>query len=356
MSANQFGERFKIITFGESHGTALGAVIDGCPAGIDFNFELLNKNMDRRRPGSSKIVSGRSESDAPEILSGVFEGKTLGTPIAVMVRNQDARSKDYEEVKSKARVGHADDMWKEKFQHSDHRGGGRSSGRETLSRVIAGSVAQMMVQTLYPQTEVVGVAIQIGSIEHELNQMNEIELEKFLKSDLSNLTTNLVDQFSSRMPNEQKNNEIEKLLLEAKSTGKSYGGKIRLFIKNPPSYLGQPVFHKFKSDLGAAFLSIGATSAVTLGAGELATSSEGSQFHSQHGTSHYGGVRGGITTGETIYLDIFFKPTATVLDVAKKGRHDPCIVPRAVPVVEAMAWIVLADHILWRRQDQVIFK
>lgn len=356
MSANQFGNRFQVTTFGESHGVALGTVIDGCPAGVEFNFDLLNKNMSRRRPGSSQIVSGRAETDQPEILSGVFEGKTLGTPIAVIVRNQDARSKDYDEVKAKARTGHADDMWKEKFSHSDHRGGGRSSGRETLCRVIAGSVAQMLVQSVSPTTEIVGVTTQIGPIHHLLDSMNESQVENFIQQDLKSLTTNHVDQFASRMPDAAKNSEIEKLLIDAKTNGKSYGGKIRVFIKNPPAYLGQPVFHKFKSDLGAAFLSIGATSAVTLGAGESVTSSEGSEFHSKSGVAHYGGVRGGITTGETIYLDIFFKPTATVLDVAKKGRHDPCIVPRAVPVVEAMAWMVLADHILWRRQDQVIFK
>lgn len=355
MSANQFGQRFQVTTFGESHGVALGAVIDGCPAGLDFDFELLQKNMARRRPGSSQIVSGRAELDQPEVLSGVFEGKTLGTPIAVMVRNQDARSKDYDEVKAKARTGHADDMWKEKFSHSDHRGGGRSSGRETLCRVIAGSIAQMMVGKISPQTEVVGVTTQIGSICHPLENMSPLEFEKFLTTGLSQLTTSQVDQFATRMPDANKNAEIEKLLLDAKANGKSYGGKVRIFIKKPPKYLGQPVFHKFKSDLGAAFMSIGATSGVSLGIGDGAAAEEGSQFHAQSGSAHYGGVRGGITTGETIYLDIFFKPTATVLDVAKKGRHDPCIVPRAVPVIEAMTWLVLADHLLWQRQDQVSY-
>lgn len=349
MSANIFGQRFKLISFGESHGVGLGAVIDGCPSEVQFDESLLKRELSRRKPGqvvnSVSIVSDRKEEDQPEVLSGVFNGKTLGTPIAVIVKNKDARSHDYIDIAKAPRVGHADDTWKVKFGHTDHRGGGRSSGRETLARVIGGAFAQMFLKHNHPEIQIIGFTSQVGSISLDSNQVADLELN--LQS------TSEVDNFSSRCPLDEKNKAIESLLLEAKKNGKSYGGEAYLIIKNAPAGLGQPVFHKLKADLAAAFMSVGATSGVELGAGREASSAEGSEFHRRQNADHYGGIRGGISTGENIIFRIFFKPTATVLDAATKGRHDPCIIPRAIPVLEAMAWMVIADHILWQRGDRL---
>lgn len=341
MSANTFGHRFLVHTFGESHGGALGAVIDGCPAGITFDEALLAKELERRRPGvhsatGSQVVSGRKETDVPEVLSGVFEGKTLGTPIAIMVRNQDARSQDYTEIKAAPRTGHADDMWKNKFGHSDHRGGGRSSGRETVARVMAGSVAQMMFKKISPDTRVIGYASQIGPITLTADEKKKVAEQN-------------IDSFEARFPS-PRHTEVAEMLKKAQADGDSYGGVAEILIQNPPKHLGQPVFHKLKADLAQAFLSVGATQGFELGSGFEAVDSKGTDFHSGD-SAVYGGIRGGISTGESILLRISFKPTSSILDVAKKGRHDPCIVTRAIPVLESMAWLVLADHLLWSRND-----
>jgi chorismate synthase len=345
--ANQFGERFCITTFGESHGAALGVVIDGCPAGIHFDFDLLKHEMERRRPGGQskshdQIVSARQEKDEPEILSGVFDGKTLGTPIAIIVRNVDARSGDYNEIKASPRPGHADDVWRSKFISVDHRGGGRSSGRETLARVLAGTVAQMFVHQVYPACQVFGFANQIGNIALSAEDYSFIQSGAFVP-----------DDFIARFPS-SRHPEVRQLLMDAKTEGKSYGGQAEVWVRNAPKNLGQPVFRKFKSDLAQAYLSLGASVGNEIGAGFEATHSEGSIFHAVDSSPiKYGGIRGGITTGELIVSRIAFKPTSTVLDAAKKGRHDPCIVPRAVPVLEAMTWLLLADHILWARTDRL---
>lgn len=346
MSANTFGSRFQITSFGESHGVGLGVVIDGCPAGVNFDMNLLISELARRRPGQNAIVSHRNEEDTPEVLSGVFEGKTLGTPIAVLVRNKDAKSEDYKEIAFQPRAGHADDLWRTKFGHSDHRGGGRSSGRETLARVIGGAVAKMLIREIAPDLKIHAFATRIGSISLDENEIKHVE-EQLALSSIH------VDHFSSRLPHAEKNNQIQNLLLQAKAEGRSYGGEVEIFMSKPPIGLGQPVFHKLKADLASAFMSVGATAGVELGAGREVTTTEGSEFHRQSDQRHYGGIRGGISSGEPILFKIFFKPTATVLDVAKKGRHDPCIVIRAIPVLESMAWLVMADHILWARQDSV---
>lgn len=349
MAGNIFGQRLQILTFGESHGVGLGVVIDGCPAEIDFDETLLKKELSRRRPGQRQssglsIVSDRQEDDSPEVLSGVYENRTLGTPIAIMVRNKDARSQDYQEIKKTNRPGHADDTWKIKFGHTDHRGGGRSSGRETLARVMASAVAQMIAKKICPDLKVMGMATQIGPIQLTTQEV------KSLTNKIQ--TTDDVDTYASRCPDIIKNKQIEQLLLEAKQQGKSYGGEALILIKNPPAGLGQPVFHKLKSDLAAAFMSVGAAVGVELGDGKDVITAEGSEFHQNTDQNQYGGIRGGISTGETISFKIYFKPTATVLDTAKKGRHDPCIIPRAIPVLEAMAWLVIIDHLLWQRQDR----
>ncbi|WP_374029293.1 chorismate synthase [Bdellovibrio bacteriovorus] len=341
MSANQFGSRFTITSFGESHGSALGVVIDGCPAGVKFDENLLRKEMERRRPGhhgSGQVVSGRQETDEPEVLSGVFDQTTLGTPIAIIVRNQDARSQDYKEIKTSPRAGHADDMWRNKFGHSDHRGGGRSSGRETVSRVMAGAVAQMMLRHVSAPTRVVGYASQIGPF-----ILTDEERSQVLQKD--------VDSYQARFPS-ARDQEVGEMLKKAQEQGESHGGVAEILIQNPPAYLGQPVFHKLKSDLAQAFLSVGATNGFELGLGFDSAAIKGTSFH-QGSQSHYGGIRGGISTGENILLRVSFKPTSSILDVAKKGRHDPCIVTRAIPVLEAMTNLVLADHYLWSKTDRI---
>jgi chorismate synthase len=340
MSANQFGSRFVITSFGESHGAALGVVVDGCPSGITFDDALLKKQMDRRRPGqhgSDQIVSGRQETDQVEVLSGVFDGKTLGTPIAMMVRNQDARSQDYSQIKNSPRTGHADDVWKGKFGHSDHRGGGRSSGRETVSRVMAGTVAQMFLKQVSPRTRVVGYASQVGPLALTADERSQV-----LSKD--------IDACQARFPAKDQT-VVSDLLKKAQEAGESHGGIAEIIIENPPAFLGQPVFHKLKSDLAMAFLSVGAANGFELGAGFEASSTPGTQFHTPE-SQVYGGIRGGVSTGENILLRISFKPTSSILDVAKKGRHDPYIVTRAIPVLEAMTYLVLADHVLWSKTDR----
>lgn len=345
MSANQWGHIFKVQSFGESHGAALGVVIEGCPSGLKLDLEQIQNWMNRRRPGQNAFVTARSEADQVEILSGVYQEKTLGTPICMIVRNQDARSEDYEKIKSQARPGHADDVWKSKFSHVDHRGGGRSSGRETLSRVLAGAVAEQLAKALCPEVKVLGWSSKIG--EYEISSASRQSL-------ISKVGSGFVsDQFSLRFPDSDKTSLIEKLLSEAKEKGLSYGGQAEVYIEGLPAGIGQPVFRKLKSDLAQATLSLGASMAFELGYGINVSNAEGSEFHQSKNADAYGGIRGGLSTGEPINFKVSFKPTSSVLDVAKKGRHDPCIVPRAVPVLEAMTWLVLADHLLWRRLDKI---
>lgn len=337
MSANTFGERFRLTSFGESHGPALGAVIDGCPAGLVYDEALLRRELERRRPGQSSLTTSRQEADEPEVLSGIFEGRTLGTPIAVIIRNTDSRSQDYKGLAPRA--GHADDVWKKKFAHSDPRGGGRSSGRETVTRVIGGAFARMVARELAPAMRVVGFTAQVGDLE-------------LTAKDREALATVDVDSFPARFPSD-KAGEAESRILGARENGDSLGGVGEIQIFNPPQSLGQPVFHKLKADLGSAFLSIGATSAVEIGDGVHVSGKPGTQFHSSSDSEVYGGIRGGISTGETIRVRVHFKPTSSLLDVAKKGRHDPFIVTRAIPVLEAMAWLVMADHLLWAKTDRI---
>lgn len=343
MSANAIGHIFRLTTFGESHGHALGAVVEGCPAGVVWNGELLANEMARRRPGQAAWTTSRGEPDQVEVLSGVFEGKTLGSPIAMIVRNQDARSKDY--AGGLSRTGHADDVWLDKFGHNDHRGGGRASGRETVARVMGGAVAQMLVSQLVPGMKVTSFARAIGPV--ELTDSEVVAAEKNLLQKVY-----FADQFAARVPHAEKAKVVEDLLVTAKAEGLSYGGRAELWLDGVPRGLGQPVFRKLKADLAAAVMGVGATSAVSLGDGWNSVTEEGSKFH-RSGEAVYGGIRGGIATGERIRLEVAFKPTSSVLDVAKKGRHDPCIVPRALPVLEAMLWLVIADHLLWQRLDKV---
>lgn len=338
MSASRFGHLFQVQTFGESHGPGLGVVIDGCPAGVEFSEEILLKNLNRRKPGG-ELVSARNESDVPEVLSGVYQGLTLGTPICIIVRNQNQRSTDYEGLKP--RIGHADQTWIDKFGHVDPRGGGRSSGRETIARVMAGAVAEMAISKLIPNISVVGYSKQIGPI-----KLDEIDY-KNLKLD-----TEEIDQFSARFPS-IRHLEVHHLLKTAKENGESYGGIAEFVITNLPKGLGQPVFHKLKADLTSAIMSVGATQSVQIG-DTNDVSMPGTEFHKlDSDKKQYGGQNGGISNGEDLFLSVNFKPTSSILDIAKKGRHDPCIIPRAIPVVEAMVKLVLIDHLLWTRLDRI---
>jgi chorismate synthase len=312
---------------------------------LPFNESLLHNFLSRRRPGQSVAVTARQESDTPEILSGILNGVTLGTPIAVIVRNIDSRSEDYKEINENlskgtlpVRPGHADDVWRDKFGHSDARGGGRSSGRETLARVIGGAFAQMFVQHVSPETNIVVFPRQVGPLivaDEDVQPQNALGVSAHVKT------------------------EIENMLAGLKTEGDSVGGIGEVWMQSPPKNLGQPVFHKLKSDLAAAFLSVGATTGLELGDGFSLVNRRGTEVHklTEHNEdspfNSYGGIRGGISTGETIAMRVAFKPTSSILDVAKKGRHDPCIVIRALPVLEAMAWLVLADHLLWQRLDRV---
>lgn len=343
---NSFGKIFRWTTFGESHGPALGVVIDGCPSGVLLQTEDVQRELRRRRPGqvdaitSEVLVSSRNEEDVVEILSGVYEGKTLGTPIACVVRNLNQRSEDYKNMAQNPRTGHADDVWKNKFGHTDPRGGGRSSGRETLCRVIAGTVAKQLLKQKFPALKVLGFVKSIGEMElnnQELQTLNNQWLQQ----------EQPVDDFSARFPTTRF--DIASILLNAKEIGESYGGVVEVWVDGVPANLGEPVFYKLKNVLASAMMSIGATSGFEIGDGFEMTCQKGTEVHTSESTKPYGGVRGGISTGERIVFRTGFKPTSSILDVAKKGRHDPCIVPRAVPVVEAMTWAVLADLALLGR-------
>lgn len=342
MRGNTFGNLLTLTTFGESHGPALGAILDGCPAGIPLSIEDLQPQLNRRRPGQSSITTSRDEADVGEILSGVFEGRTLGTPICVIVRNRDARSKDYDP--DHFRAGHADRVWEDKFQHRDYRGGGRASGRETLCRVIGGSIAEKI---LPPSVSIVGFTRQIG--QHRAQSVPEV------------LTRDQVDRTATRCPDTAVSAVIEDELAQCKSEGDSRGGIIEVWIDGVPKGLGEPVFRKAKNLLPNAVTSIGAVIGCTLGDAPRDVAMAGTEFHS--GVSGSGpeagispsanGIQGGITNGQRIRLQVYFKPASTVGSMARKGRHDPCIVPRAIPVVESMIALTLADLYLVSRLNTI---
>lgn len=342
-AANTFGQFFRWTTFGESHGVAMGVVIDGCPAGVVWDDDLLITQMNRRRPGQKDfqaervLVTSRDESDQVEVLSGVFEGKTLGTPIACIVYNTNQKSQDYETIKSSPRVGHADDVWKKKFGHIDHRGGGRASARETVARVIAGTVAQMYLRTQFPELHVCSFISQMGPI--------ELTSEDWINWSSKWQARYAVDQYVARFPTDQ-SKHVEELLVAAKDTGNSYGGLIETWVHRAPVGLGEPVFEKLKSKLAYAMMSISATCSFEIGQGKNLLSQSGSEVHTHQTSDNYGGIRGGISTGDRIAFKVGFKPPSTIGSTAKEGRHDPCVLPRAIPILESMTWAVLADLVL----------
>lgn len=355
MPGNSFGQLFRITTFGESHGPAIGVVIDGCPAGLVFDQSFIQLQLDRRRPGQSALTTARDESDQLEVLSGIFEGRTTGTPITLLIRNKDARSADYDALKAVYRPSHADYTYEVKYGIRDHRGGGRSSARETAARVAAGGLAQLLLRA--SGIRISAYVSAVGEIEYA----GEPSPEQLLA----------LDAQAVRCPDAPTAARMEAAIAEAKAAGDSLGGVIRLLITGVPPGLGEPVFDKLEADLAKAMLSINAVKGFEIGAGFAAAASRGSamndSFYTDAGkvrtrSNHSGGIQGGISNGEDISCRIAFKPVATIQQqqqsidkhgqevfLAAKGRHDPCVVPRAVPIVEGMAALVLADHLLRQR-------
>jgi len=333
MTGDLFGRLFRAMTFGESHGAGLGVVVEGMPSGLAYDEALLLDFLKRRKPGGD-LVSSRQEPDLPKILSGVFEGKFLGTPVGCVFENKDARSQDYANLA--ARRGHADSALLKKYPHTDPRGGGRSSGRETISRVVAGAFAKMALKSEFPDMEVRALTKSIYNIEEET--LADDAFFGLKASSLGFVTEGL-------------HLNTAKLLKEAKTAGESYGGRVELRVKNPIKSLGQPVFGKVKASLASAMLSLGAVKSFSLGDEVDLKSLKGTEFHHMP-QSVYGGVQGGLTSGETIKVFCEVKPTSSILDVSKKGRHDPCIVPRLLVVMESMVWMVLMDLWLQRKAEK----
>lgn len=323
MAGNSFGTLFKITSFGESHGKALGVVVDGCPAGLEICEEDIQKELNRRRPGQSYLSSPRKEQDRVEILSGIFEGKTLGTPIAMLVFNKDARSEDYEALKNIHRPGHADFTYEAKYGHRDWRGGGRASARETLARVAAGAIAKKLLKQ--KGIELTAYVAEIGGIGIEMVDESIIE-------------TNAL-----RCPDVDAAKKMQAAIEAARQEGDSLGGVIELVAKGVPAGLGEPVFDKLSAELAKALMSIPAARGFELGRGFDEARLPGSQ------NNHEGGVMGGISNGEPIRVRLALKAPSSITKGRENpvhGRHDPCVCPRAVPIVEAMVALVLVDHYL----------
>jgi chorismate synthase len=355
--ANTFGQLFRVTTFGESHGGGIGVVIDGCPPKIEISEAEIQRELDRRRPGQSKITTQRKEDDRCEILSGVFEGKTLGTPIGILVRNKDARPEDYTGMAKTFRPSHADFTYEAKYGIRNWQGGGRASARETIGRVAAGAVARRTLRTFYPKIDIVAYVAQI----HELTA----------KIDRSKVKAADVDANIVRCPDKAVAKKMISLIEKTRAEGDSLGGVIECVIRSAPVGLGEPVFDKLEADLAKGMLSLPATKGFEIGSGFSATRMRGSEhndpFEMRGGkvrtaTNYSGGIQGGISNGEDIYFRVGFKPTATIAreqktvtasreqtKLAARGRHDPCVLPRAVPMVEAMAALVLCDHALRQR-------
>lgn len=355
MAGNSFGTIFRLTTFGESHGDAMGGVIDGCPAGLKIDLGFIARELSRRRPGQSKIVTQRKETDEVEILSGVFKGKSTGTPIGFVVKNLDQKSADYDHLLDAYRPSHADYTYDAKYRLRDHRGGGRASARETVSRVVGGAVAKLLLMK-----EKVSIAAYTS-------QVADIRLLKdYNKLDLRTVDSNMV-----RCPDQLIAEAMIRRIERARKQGDTLGGVITCVVKGLPAGLGEPVFDKLHADLGKAMLSINAVKGFEYGSGFDGTKKKGSEhndlFVKKSGTigtltNHSGGIQGGISNGEDVYFRVVFKPVATIMQkqttlnskgrkvtLQGKGRHDPCVLPRAVSVVEAMAALVLADHLLRNR-------
>ena len=344
MAGNTFGKLFNITTFGESHGVAIGGVIDGCPPNIVLDFEAIQKEMNRRKPGQSAIVTQRKEPDEVKFLSGIFEGKTTGTPIGFVIENANQKSKDYSHIKESYRPSHADYVYDKKYGHRDYRGGGRSSARETASRVVAGAIAKQLLKNI------------------KINAFTSSVGEIFINKPYQDLDFSKIESNDIRCPDQEAADKMIARIKEIRKEGDTIGGTITCVIQNVPVGLGEPVFDKLHADLGKAMLSINAVKGFEYGSGFCGAKMKGSEhndLYNKDGTTKTnlsGGIQGGISNGMDIYFRVAFKPVATIMqkqetidkdgnsvEMQGKGRHDPCVVPRAVPIVEAMAALVLAD-------------
>ena len=354
MAGNIYGSLFRLTTFGESHGAAIGGVIDGCPAGVKLDLNAIQNDLNRRRPGQSSIVTQRKELDQVTLFSGIFEGKTTGTPIGFAIHNTNQKPKDYSHIQDSYRPSHADYVYDEKYGFRDYRGGGRSSARETASRVVAGAIAKQFLAPLTINAYVSGV----GQLRLKTNP-SEV--------DLSKTEENIV-----RCPDTKIASEMEDLIKRVRKDGDTIGGVITCIIKRVPVGLGEPVFNKLHAELGKAMLSINAVKGFEYGSGFQGTQKKGSEHNDlfdsdkRTKTNYSGGIQGGISNGMDIYFNVAFKPVATIMknqftinskgervEMKGKGRHDPCVVPRAVPIVEAMAALVLADFTLIKRANKL---
>ncbi|MCB0372002.1 MAG: chorismate synthase [Muricauda sp.] len=354
MAGNSFGQLFRLTTFGESHGKALGGVLDGCPAGLELDLDEIQRELDRRKPGQSAIVTQRKEPDTVEFYSGLFEGKTTGTPIGFAIHNTNQKSNDYSHIKDSYRPSHADYVYDQKYGFRDYRGGGRSSARETASRVVAGAIAKQFLKD-----------VKINAF---VSQVGELKLDKpYQQLDFSKIEANAV-----RCPDLETAQKMEDYIKSIKKEGDTIGGVVTCVIQNVPIGLGEPVFDKLHAKLGEAMLSINAVKGFEYGSGFAGVAMKGSEHNDAYNpdgstqTNRSGGIQGGISNGMDIYFNVAFKPVATVLQSYEtinkegekvttqgKGRHDPCVVPRAVPIVEAMAALVLADFTLLARTNKM---
>ncbi len=351
MAGSSIGQLFRVTTFGESHGVAIGGIIDGVPSNFELDLDEIQKELDRRKPGQSAIVTQRKESDKVQFLSGIFEGKTTGAPIGFMIQNDDQRSGDYSHIKDSFRPSHADFTYEAKYGHRDYRGGGRSSARETASRVVAGAIAKQLLSKL--GITIVAYVDQVGSI-------------KLSTSDLINYES--IEENPVRCPNNEVAHQMEELIREVRKDGDTIGGCVRCEIKGVPVGLGEPVFDRLNAELGKAILSINAVKAIEFGSGFSSVEMRGSEHNDSFlsdkstATNFSGGIQGGISNGMPIIFRVAFKPVATIVQdqdsidkfgnevtVSGKGRHDPCVVPRAVPIVEAMSAIIILDNFLINR-------
>ncbi len=360
MAGNTFGTLFRLTTFGESHGAALGGIIDGCPAGLAIDLDFVKSELQRRKPGQSHITTQRKEEDEVKFLSGIFEGKTTGHPIGFTIENTNQKSNDYEHIKDAYRPSHADFTFQEKYGIRDYRGGGRSSARETACRIVGGAIAKLYLKHLNV------------SIQAYVSQVGNIKLEKkYQDLDLSKTEESII-----RCPDAATAYKMVSYIEDIRKEGDSIGGIVTCVIKGTPIGLGEPVFDKLHADLGKAMLSINAVKGFEYGEGFNSINFKGSElndaFTSTDGkvnttTNHSGGIQGGISNGQDIYFNVAFKPVATIMQdqqsidkdgnettVKGKGRHDPCVLPRAVPIVESMAALVLVDHILRNKTSRLI--
>lgn len=355
---NSFGNIFRITTFGESHGKAIGVIIDGCPAGLEIEEDFIQQELDRRKPGQSKITTQRKEDDTFEILSGVFEGRSTGMPITIVIANKDQRSKDYSHIADQFRPSHADYTYQQKYGIRDYRGGGRSSARETAARVAAGAVAKLVLK----QNDI--------KVDAYVSQVGDIKAPDYTSLDLSKTESNIV-----RCPDQKTADDMIELIDQVRKDRDTIGGVVTGVLQNVPVGLGEPVFDKLHAALGGAMLGINAVKGFEYGSGFEGVKMRGSAHNDEFYTegdkvktkSNYsGGIQGGISNGEDIYFNVAFKPVATIMQdqdslnekgeaikVSGKGRHDPCVVPRAVPIVEAMAALVVVDFFMMAQTSKL---